>query len=165
MSRINPQIENARHQQNEWRWKDQHDCKNLPGQPGRGQAQDPDKTKQDDPRKIPGQYKRRCIHRQREPTDRAALGPEHGAGGDSEQQKLGVVEAMINGQHGKSRDGRERQPVFSGGWLRAQSCECPYEQQCSANKAGRRIVEARIVPEGAEDRLQVDHHAQAVAVR
>ena len=48
---------------------------------------------------------------------------------------------------------------------RPESLEEPYEQQDATYQIGGRVVEARIVPEEAHDRLQVDHHADSVCAR
>ena len=86
-------------------------------------------TKKNGPRKIAGQHESRGIHHECKPPDQAAFGPEHGASGNREQQELGVLLPMIDRQHGKSRDCRERKPELSGRGAGSQGDEHPYEQE------------------------------------
>jgi len=161
-SHEDPQIENACDEQDERNGKNLHRYQHLRAKGGRGRAHVADETKKNCPGKIAGQHERSAIHQECKPPGWAALGPEHGAGRNREKQKFCVLLPMIKRQHGKRRDGRQREQDGSRRGPVSQSSQRPYEQQRRANKIGSRIVDAWVVPVNADDLLQAYHHTDAV---
>ena len=47
----------------------------------------------------------------------------------------------------------------------SKSDKYPYEQKRRTYKIAGRIVDVRVVPEDADNRLQIYHHTEAVAAR
>ena len=80
-------------------------------------------------------------------------------------RSVGIALPVIDRQQGEWRNGRQRQPTARGRDAGVESLDGPYEQQGATDQIGGGIVEARIVPEKADYRLQVDHHADSVGSR
>ena len=119
-------------------------------------------TRNNCPRKVSGQYEPCYIEQEREPSDHAALGPEHGAGRNREQEKLGVIRMMTNKQHGKSCDRGERKPGSRQRKARPKSANRPCQQKRSACQITGQIVDERVIREGAYYRLKAYHPCTAM---
>src|ERR1035437_484204 len=65
---------------------------------------------------------------------------------------------MIDRQHRESRDCSERKRGTRWRETRPESSNRPYQQERSAYQIAGRVVDAWIVPEDANDRLQVYDH-------
>jgi hypothetical protein len=156
-------IENAHSEQDERPGARQNSCKNLSGQPCRGQVQVIGENLENSQRDISGVYNCRGSHQQRNPANRAVLGPQHGAGRNRQQQELRIVWTMITHEHGKRQDGRERKPSSALRKSQSESAYRPHQQKRSADQIGDPIVEARIVTEDADGGLKVDDHIGAIS--
>ena len=107
---IDPKIENAHSEQYERDWPGQSQREKQAGQPRNGLSQVGATDGEQLRGNIAGHDGTRAREQERKPRGCAAPGPEHGEGGKDEQQEAGIVQPMIEREHGKSGNGRERQP-------------------------------------------------------
>jgi len=105
-----PQIKDAHGQQDQRSRKNMQRRQNPPSRSRGGQMKVVDEPKDHRPGNVPGQHKSRACHQQREPSGTTALGPQHGAGRNRQHQQFSVIKMMMNGQHGKNRNGCQSQP-------------------------------------------------------
>lgn len=121
-----------------------------------------DEREKDRPHNVSGEHKAEDIdHKGKLPSD-AALDVEHGASRNGEHEKLSVVLAMINGQHGKGGYCSQREPSLVRRHAGPERGDCPHEQKESKDQIAGRIVDARVVGEDAGDGLEADDHTKPV---
>lgn len=106
MPYIYPQIEDAHREQNKLSGPCQHNRHYLSEEPSRRRVQVVGENPENCQRYVCRENEPSGGHQQRKPAHRSTPSPEYGAGRNREQQQLGVVETMINRQHGKSGDRR-----------------------------------------------------------
>ena len=96
-----------------------------PERPVGRQVEIVDHAEEEAPGKIAGEHEAGRADDKRQSADEAALGPQHGTSGDLEQQQLGVVLAVVDGQQGKRRDGGQGESDSGRSGARSQGDKYP----------------------------------------
>jgi len=111
--------------------------------------------KKGDPGKIAIQHEGGGRHEESNPTGCATSSPKLRAGGHGEKDELGVVLAVIHGEHRKRSNGSQSEPGRCGRRPRPERDESPDQNKWRTNQIAGQVICVGIRPEETRDGLKV----------